>query len=190
MVNNGLCSDYFELTRGVRQGDPLSPYLFLLAVETLAIAIRASEEIKGIVINQEETKLLQYADDTTAVLADLESAQKLFQLLDKFKELSGLKVNSSKTEGMWIGSLKNSESKPLRIKWPTEPIKALGVFFTCDHKLSHSKNFSEKIVDIKVARYSFSGLILPKFEHKLRRHAQSFGKIANTVVLEEDGNLL
>ena len=149
VVNNGLCSDYFELTRGVRQGDPLSPYLFLLAVETLAIAIRASEEIKGIVINQEETKLLQYADDTTAVLADLESAQKLFQLLDKFKELSGLKVNSSKTEGMWIGSLKNSENKPLGIKWPTEPIKALGVFFTYDHKLSHSKNFSEKIVDIK-----------------------------------------
>ena len=69
----------FELTRGVRQGDPLSPYLFLLAMETLAIAIRANKEIKGIVINQEETKLLQYADDTTAVLADLESAQKLFQ---------------------------------------------------------------------------------------------------------------
>ena len=50
---------------------------------------------------------------------------------------------------MWIGSLKNSENKPLGIKWPTEPIKALGVFFTYDHKLSHSKNFSEKIVDIK-----------------------------------------
>ena len=148
VVNNGLCSDYFELTRGVRQG-ALSPYLFLLAMETFAIAIRANEEIKRIVINQGATKLLQYADDTTAVLADLESAQKLFQLLDKFKELSGLKVNSSKTEGMWIGSLKNSESKPLGIKWPTEPIKALGVIFTYDHKLSHSKNFSEKIVNIK-----------------------------------------
>ena len=50
---------------------------------------------------------------------------------------------------MRIGSLKNSENKPLRIKWPTEPIKALGVFFTYDHKLSHSKNLSVKIVDIK-----------------------------------------
>ena len=79
---NGLCSYYFELTREVRQDDPLSPYLFLLAVETLAIAIRANEEIKGIIINQEETKLLQYADDTTAVLSDLESAHELFQLLD------------------------------------------------------------------------------------------------------------
>ena len=96
-----------------------------MAVETLAIAIRANMEIEGIVINLEETKLLQYADDTTAVLSDLESAHKLFQLLVKFKELSGLKVNSSKTEGLWIGSLKNNEMKPLGIKWPMEPVKAL-----------------------------------------------------------------
>ena len=42
----------------------------------------------------------------------------------------------------------------------------------------------------KVARYSFSGSIPPKFEHKLRRHKQSFGKIAITVVLDKDENLL
>ena len=43
---------------------------------------------------------------------------------------------------------------------------------------------------IKVARYSFSRPIPPKFEHKLRRHKQSFGKIAPTVVLDKDENLL
>ena len=43
---------------------------------------------------------------------------------------------------------------------------------------------------LKVARYSFSGPIPPKFEHKLRRHKQSFGKIATTVVLDKDENLL
>ena len=42
----------------------------------------------------------------------------------------------------------------------------------------------------KVARYSFSGPKPPRFEHKLRRHKQSFGKIATTVVLDEDENLL
>ena len=42
----------------------------------------------------------------------------------------------------------------------------------------------------KVARYSFSGPIPPKFEHKLRRHKQSFGKIATPVVLDKDENLL
>ena len=42
----------------------------------------------------------------------------------------------------------------------------------------------------KVARYSFSGPIPPKFEHKLRRHKQSFEKIATTVVLDTGENLL
>ena len=42
----------------------------------------------------------------------------------------------------------------------------------------------------KVARYSFSRPIPPKFEHKLRRHKQSFGKIDTTVVLDKDENLL
>ena len=46
------------------------------------------------------------------------------------------------------------------------------------------------ILRIKVARYSFSGPIPPKFEHKLRRHKKSFGKIATTVVLHKDENLL
>ena len=42
---------------------------------------------------------------------------------------------------------------------------------------------------IKVARYSFEGSIPAKFEHKLCRQKQSFGKIATTVVLDKDENL-
>ena len=45
-------------------------------------------------------------------------------------------------------------------------------------------------ISFKVARYSFSVSIPPKFEHKLRRQKQSFGKIATTVVLDKDENLL
>ena len=114
------------MERGVRQGDPLSPYLFVTVVETLAIAIRQNTAIKGISIGKEETKLLQYADDTTAVLSDRGSAQGLFNLLDIFRKLSGLNINTTKTEGMWVGSLRNNESKPFGIKWSGEPIKALG----------------------------------------------------------------
>ena len=60
--------------------------------------------IKGITIEKNETKLLQYADDTTPVLSDISSGQTLFRLLNDFEKISGLAVNPSKTEGLWIGS--------------------------------------------------------------------------------------
>ena len=61
--------------------------------------------------------------------------------------------------------------------------------------LQHNKEFIMfifyfKTVYIKVARYSFSGPIPPKFEHKLRGHKQSFEKIDTTVVLGKDENLV
>ena len=43
---------------------------------------------------------------------------------------------------------------------------------------------------MKMAQYSFSGSISAKFEHKLRRHKQTFGKVATTGVLDKDENLL
>ena len=57
-------------------------------------------------------------------------------------------LNSSKTEGMWIGSLKRKDEKPFGIKWPSEPIKALGTFFTYDQSLLYEKNFQEKVDSI------------------------------------------
>ena len=142
-------SEYFTLERGVRQGDPLSPYLFVVAIESLAIAIRKNEAIKGIMIGNEESKLLQYADGMTAVLSDISSAKALFDLLEVFKKPSGLMINTTKTEGMWIGSSRENKAKPLGIKWPNEPIKALGVHYTYDLKLLHEKNFVERLDSVK-----------------------------------------
>ena len=73
----------------MRQGDPLFPYLFLLVLEIIAIAVRENSSIKGITTKDEETKLFQYADGTT-VLCGKDSAHILFKLLDKFGTFSGL----------------------------------------------------------------------------------------------------
>ena len=91
----------FDLRRGVRQGGPLSPYLFIIAVEILAAAIRASKEIKGIKLESDEYKIVQYADDLTAFLSDVKSVQNLFKLLDRFEKILGLKVNYTKTEAIY-----------------------------------------------------------------------------------------
>ena len=72
--NNGWSSGFFQLNRGVRQGCPLSPYIFILCVEILGNAIRNSDQIKGICVLDSECKISQYADDTTLILDGLEKS--------------------------------------------------------------------------------------------------------------------
>lgn len=65
VIQNWIASDYFYPQRGCRQGDPIPPYLFRLCAEFLGSLIRNNKDIKGIIIEGEEYKLSQYADDTT-----------------------------------------------------------------------------------------------------------------------------
>ena len=56
-MNNGFSIGYFALKRGTRQGDPLSAYLFILAIEVLLIRVRDSELVRGIPVIDKEIKL-------------------------------------------------------------------------------------------------------------------------------------
>ena len=104
--NNGVHSDFFALSRGVRQDDPLSPYLFIVAVEILAIAKRKNN-IHGISIGDQEYKLVQYADDITGILKDEESLKVFLDVMKSYEKVSGLKINISKSECVWIGASRN-----------------------------------------------------------------------------------
>ena len=102
---NGFYSEWFGVHQGVRQGDPLSPYLYLICAEILSNMLRENTIIKGIHINDEEIKISQFADDTALYLdGSKESFEEAVTILCFFAQLSGLRVNYEKSQAVWIGS--------------------------------------------------------------------------------------
>ena len=96
-----MVSEWFDIRRGVRQGDPCSPYLFLICAEVLSNFIRSNENIKGIKLNEKELLLSQFADTTLALDGSEKSFTESILLRDKFSKMSGLKINNDKTMAVW-----------------------------------------------------------------------------------------
>ena len=97
----GNLSTFCQIGRGCRQGDPISPFLFLLCAEILAIMIRKNENIKGIIINNKEHKLSQFANDTIFMLDGKDkSLNETLNVLLEYSKFLGLKVNFDKTHAV------------------------------------------------------------------------------------------
>ena len=63
VVNNNFLSPFFEVKKRVRQGDPLSPTIFILCIERFAVMLRYSRQYKGIKLNKQTFKVSLFADD-------------------------------------------------------------------------------------------------------------------------------
>ena len=140
VLNNRFASEFFSVERGVNQGCPLSGLLFVIGIEILARAIKNDTAIKGINVGEKEIKVSLYADDTTVFVRDLDSVDHL---------LSGLEINTTKSEGMWLGQWQNKTETPFGFRWPRDPIKALGIFFLYDINKTNELNFAEKIRNLE-----------------------------------------
>ena len=109
-VNNNV-GRYFQTRKGLCQGDPLSPILFNLVADMLAIFITRAKEsgqIQGLIPHLVEggLSILQYANDTILFMEhDLEQAKNMKIILCAFEQLSGLK-NFHKSELFCYGEAK------------------------------------------------------------------------------------
>lgn len=131
-INNKF-SEWMPLERGTRQGCPLSPLLFALAMEPLAEAVRTSTGVKGFKRSNGEEKIALYADDVLLFLGDMGSSlEKVIQLVERFGSLSGLIVNWGKSTLLPIDSTINAPTGYMSRLRVTEKTKYLGIVVSSD----------------------------------------------------------
>ncbi|KAI8478588.1 hypothetical protein Bbelb_436860 [Branchiostoma belcheri] len=126
---NGLLTESIAVERGVRQGCPLSPLLYVLCIEPLAAAIRSDPLIRGVKVPgaNQEIKMVQYADDNTCVLSDQPSIDRTFETIGRYEAGTGSKLNMGKTEALWLGSWRGRRDEPYPIKrWTSDSLTILG----------------------------------------------------------------
>jgi hypothetical protein len=109
---NDIIGQNFQTRKEIRQGDLLSPILFNIVVDMLAVLInRAKSEgqTKGLIpdLTDDGLSILQYADDTILFMEhNIDQARNIKLLLSAFEQMSGLKINFHKSEIFCFGQAK------------------------------------------------------------------------------------
>ena len=149
VINGGKTTPYFNSENGAHQGDPVSAYLFILALEVRFVFIKSNENIKGIELFKYIFLYTASADDSTFFLRDILSVRKLINNFNQFYHFSGLKANTGKCEIAGIGSLKGVTEAVCDLKsvdLSNDTIKILGIHFSYNKNVQVQNNF---IITIK-----------------------------------------
>ena len=110
IILNGQKIKVFPLRLRTRQGCPLSPLLFNIVLEVLAI--RQEKAIKGIQIGKEEMKLSLFADDMIVYMENpIDSTNKLLDLINEFGKTAGYKVNTQKSKAFLYTNNETAETE-------------------------------------------------------------------------------
>jgi hypothetical protein len=118
---NDTLGKKFQTKRGVRQGDPLSPLLFNIVVDMLAVLINRAKsdgQITGVIpeLTDDGLSILQYADDTILFMDhNIDQARYIKLLLSAFEQMSGLKINFHKSEIFCFGQANDEEDQCERL---------------------------------------------------------------------------
>ena len=145
--NNNFISRFFDMERGVRQGCPLSPLLFICTVELLARNIRNDKNIKGVMIskNHRPLKIKFFADDTTLFLRDQMDFREVLSKIKLFAIFSGLELNKGKSMAMILDKNNGNVKEMFGIKI-VDKLKILGIHFSNKSQTCEIKdNYESKI---------------------------------------------
>ena len=134
---NGHLTEPIYLLRGLHQGSPLSPLLFLIVAQVLTITILDNPQIEGLDVTGQNIIMSLFADDTDLFLkASINCITALFSDLENFGVHSGCKANVSKTRCIPLGKTRSDTDLLSSLKhkfgnaFVTDEFTALGIYFT------------------------------------------------------------
>lgn len=139
-------SPKIQIKRGIRQGCPVSPLLFNLAVELMSLFIKNFEDNIGIDILGRTFTISQFADDTLLFLKNKEVLPLVIEKISVFSKASGLTLNFKKCELMAIHNCNLDVIEGIPVK---KEIKYLGVMITNNVVNREHSNFNSKIESMK-----------------------------------------
>ena len=109
-----------------------------LVVEVVAIILRHSEELTGIIVGQTEIRLCMFADDMTMFLYNLESVKVVMEIFEEFYRYAGLKLNKKKTEALALQSIDCTPNNLFGIKWKMKDENYAKYYKLMELKMSHN----------------------------------------------------
>lgn len=131
---NGNATNFFQSSRGVRQGDPLSPYLFILGMKFLSLLIHnqiSNHFWTPIPITSPGPFISHtfFADDIFLFdEANVNNAKAITNVLDDFTHHSGLHINLKKSKNFFSSNCKNSISSNISIMLNIKQTSSLGAY--------------------------------------------------------------
>ena len=135
---NGALDDLFSPSRGIRQADPISPYIFIICVEVLARMLQKECEKPrspiGIKVSRTHDQLpfLTFDDDTLIfVNANLEGVNKIKSILDKYCTISGQKINYAMSYFQCTRNIPGSKKCSFKASLGMKEVATLGLYLGC-----------------------------------------------------------
>lgn len=144
-LNPGM-TPRINISRGIRQGCPISPKLFILCTQILAYLVVNNQEFKGINIFDYEFRISQFADDTVFFLKDKSVVCKALNIISLFSKASGLNINLKKCEILPLHPCVDTQIMSIPVK---SEVKYLGIKLIKEIKKREEKNMNEKIENMK-----------------------------------------
>lgn len=166
---NGSLTRPFPVTRGIRQGCPLSGLLYAISIEPLLVSLR--RQLNGFNIpnapSVDSVKLTAYADDVTVVVKDSEDVTRLILALNKFQQASSARINWEKCSSLLLGDWQGAGPPrlPQQCKWARDGFRILGLYFgTKGYTEKNWEGLADKVI-LRIQKWQW---ILPHLSFRGR----------------------